>query len=334
VAHRPRIERAEWLIRLETEYENLRIALESYRTTEGHTEQQLRLAGALREFWSGQGHWTEGREWAEEALRQSGAEIPTWVRAKAHAMVGTLAWEQARYATAVPHLEHNLSFRREIGDRPGIADALRRLGSVLREQGEQGGFAVARAHFEEALAISREADDRTGVAWSLHALGTVAHYERDNAAARRLYEAAAAMRQELGDPDIAWTLSSLGSLAYREGDYAAARAHFARSLALFRESSDRYGIVLTLKYCGWLAAAQGQARRAIPLLGAMHALSEPLGMSLPLVERTHHDRILGAARAVQGEAAFAAAWAEGTALELEQAVAYALDGEGELSGMD
>lgn len=315
-------ERAGWLTRLETEHENLRAALESYKATASHTEQSLRLAGALEEFWSGQGHWMEGREWAEGALlRENSQEIPAWVRAKAHAMVGALAWEQAEYATAVPHLERNLALRREIGDKPGIADALRRLGSVLREQGE---LAAAYALFEEGLAISRESGDKTGVAGSLHALGTVALYEGDHAAARPLIEAALALRQELGDPDIAWTFSCLAWLAHDEGDYAAAGAHFVSSLALFRESGDRYGIVLTLHYFAGLAAAQGKERRAVLLLGALDALSGPLGMSLPLVERAHHDRILAAARATLGEEAFAAAWAEGEAMTQEQAVDYAL----------
>jgi hypothetical protein len=153
----------------------------------------------------------------------------------------------------------------------------------------------------------------------------VAHYQGDPAAARPLYEAALALRQETGDPDTAWTFSCLGSLAYNEGDYAAAGPHFVRSLALFREGGERYGVVLTLQYCAGLAAAQGRERRAVLLLGALHALSEPLGMSLPLIERAHHERIVAAGRAALGEEGFAAAWAEGEAMSLEQAAQYALE---------
>ena len=321
-------QRPGWLTRLETEHENLRGALESYRTAANHTEQQLRMAGALGEFWSGQSHWREGREWVERALLgESSQAVPARVRAKAHATIGTLAWEQAEYAAALPHLEQNLALRREIVDKPGIADALRRLGSVLREQGE---LAAAQAHFEQGLAISREVGDKEGVGWSLHALGTVAHYQGDFAAARPLYEAALVLRQEVGDPDVAWTFSCLASMAYNEGDYAAAGAHFGRSLELFREAGDRYGIVLTLEYCSLLAGAQrGQERRAALLSGAAQRLFETLGASLPLVDRADHDRKMEAARTGLGKESFAAAWSEGKAMSLEQAIEYALEDEPE-----
>jgi hypothetical protein len=76
-----------------------------------------------------------------------------------------------------------------------------------------------------------------------------------------------------------------------------------------------------------LAGAQGRERRAALLSGAAERLFEILGASLPLVDRADHDHKMAAARAVLGEESFAAAWSEGKAMSLEQAVEYALEEE-------
>ena len=51
----------------EREHDNLRAAL-SRLIERGEPELGVRLAGALRWFWHGQGHYSEGRRWLEEAL--------------------------------------------------------------------------------------------------------------------------------------------------------------------------------------------------------------------------------------------------------------------------
>jgi hypothetical protein len=74
-----------------------------------------------------------------------------------------------------------------------------------------------------------------------------------------------------------------------------------------------------------VAAMQGQPERAARLLGASAALREEIGAPLSPVARVDHDHASNAARATLGEDAFAAAWAEGYAMPLEEATADALD---------
>ena len=75
----------------------------------------------------------------------------------------------------------------------------------------------------------------------------------------------------------------------------------------------------------WLAVAEGQPARAARLGGAAEALREALGAALHPVLHPGHDQAVQAMRAALGEEAFAAAWAEGQALPLEEAVALALE---------
>ena len=67
------------------------------------------------------------------------------------------------------------------------------------------------------------------------------------------------------------------------------------------------------------------ARRAALLFGAAATLRATLGAPLPPIDRPVYDRHLAAARTRLGEAGWAAAWAEGRNMSLDQALAYALE---------
>jgi hypothetical protein len=66
-------------------------------------------------------------------------------------------------------------------------------------------------------------------------------------------------------------------------------------------------------------------RRAARLFGAAEALREAIGTPFARVEQEAHRRRLSRVRALLGEEAFAAAWAEGRAMTVEQAMADALN---------
>jgi hypothetical protein len=69
---------------------------------------------------------------------------------------------------------------------------------------------------------------------------------------------------------------------------------------------------------------QRQWEHAARLLGAAEGVVHTLGRSLPVAVPEEYQRTVEGARSALGEAAFAAAWAAGRALLLEQAVQYAL----------
>ena len=79
----------EWLDRLDSEYDNLRAALEWSRG-EGRVEKGLRLAAALMWFWEMRTYWTEGRERAKTLLNQPAAAPRTLERANALLVVASM----------------------------------------------------------------------------------------------------------------------------------------------------------------------------------------------------------------------------------------------------
>jgi len=86
---------------------------------------------------------------------------------------------------------------------------------------------------------------------------------------------------------------------------------------------DKWFIALCLEGLAG-AHAQGQPARAIQLLAAAAALRDSIRAPLPPAYRAITDRHLTAAHARLGEAVFAAAWAEGKAMPIEQVIAMEL----------
>ena len=124
---------------------------------------------------------------------------------------------------------------------------------------------------------------------------------------------------------IGSALLSLARVARSRGEYAVARAHHAEALAIWQAAGLRFGVPLTLEALASLATAQQQAERAARLFGAAEALQAVFHFILAPADRADHDRDVATVRAALGEAAFAAVWAEGRAMTMEQAIAEALN---------
>ncbi|MDQ5853342.1 MAG: tetratricopeptide repeat protein, partial [Chloroflexota bacterium] len=250
----------------------------------------------------------------------------TWGIADALRSLGQVAQQEHDHMRATPLLTESLTLFRELGDKQGCATSLTLLGHMAVEQGD---LRRARALYEEALALFRALGDAMGVAWSLTALGEVARLEGDYAAAGTYYAESLALGRELGHKRfVGDALHNLGYVAHRQGHHAQAAAYFLESLALFQELEHKTSIINCLAGLAAVAVVAAQqpatVRRAVQLFGAAEALREGLGVSLQPADRVEWDRSVAAARAALDEATFAAAWAEGRAMTLEQAIASTL----------
>jgi hypothetical protein len=85
-------------------------------------------------------------------------------------------------------------------------------------------------------------------------------------------------------------------------------------------------VLLALEGAAGVAGAHGQPERAARLFGATDAVRTALGVPVRPVDRPRYDRDVSAVRTALGPDAFAAAWAAGRALPLEQAITEALVG--------
>jgi uncharacterized protein HemY len=157
-------------------------------------------------------------------------------------------------------------------------------------------------------------------------LGELALSEGDYPRARSLFEESLALCREMNNRRrIAYELRNLGHVARFEQDFTSARAYYVESLTHYRDLDAKPGIANLLDAFARLATAQNRMERAARLFGAADALRVSINASVPPLERKDHEEGVVAARDALGEEAFAAAWAAGKAMALEQAIAYARD---------
>jgi predicted ATPase/transcriptional regulator with XRE-family HTH domain len=321
---------------LEIEYPNLRAALEWSRTEADGTT-GLRLVVALTGFWMKNGYLSEGRLWLADALTPR-ADEPAWpgttasclLRAKALVRLGTVASWQNDQAAAQPALEESLALFRELGETWSIADTLTTLGMVVLLRGD---YERSRAFLEESLSLFRQLEDRGGIAMCFFFMGHLAYAQGDLRQASERHQEGLSLFRQLEDTwMIANFLLHLGIVALDEGDDGQAGAYLTESLTRLRDLGDRWLAVHALEECAGLVAARGagradaagEGRRAARLFGAVEAERETLGAPTLSINQAHYQRGVAAARALLDGATFAAAWAAGRAMTLEQAIAYAL----------
>ena len=278
---------------------------------------------------------SEGRRWLDAALRLPPAQhaespIPSAaaVRVRALRQASWLARSQGDLGPARALSEQALATARVLEDTPAIAHALRGLAAVVSEQGHE---LLARTLNEEALARFQQLGVRKEIAIMYHNMGWQAFLAGDAASGLALLEQSLALWQEWGAANIS-TLCCVGLVALERGGYARAREALMwgmREAATLRGNDD---LVYYLEGFAWLAAALSAhqdwpaagARRAARCFGATEALREVVGGTRIPAEQALHDRHLAAARAHLDQDEWEAAWAEGQAMTLEQAIAYAL----------
>ncbi len=191
------------------------------------------------------------------------------------------------------------------------------LGYLYYDLGE---LAAARPYLEEALAFFR----LTGILFfpTLRGLGGIALLQGDARQALAYYEELLEGERRQGNKGhIARAIHYLGLTALYMGDYVQAAGRFHEALALVQDTMNTHDMGTCLV---GVAGVQRSAQRGALLLGAARA---ELDVHVWQVEPLHQgeiERIEAAARAALGEVAFAAAYAEGAALPLDQVIAETL----------
>ena len=236
--------------------------------------------------------------------------------------VGYIACDQGDAERGFVLLGESLALSRERGDKRTIAWALYRLGVAAYHQGN---FALAVEWCEESLALFREVGDVIRSATMIIHLGSSAGYQGDLERAARLLQEGLVVYRRVGDmKSVAVTLRYQGKVAYDQRDWERATALYQESLALGREQTMLWESAACMEGLAGVAGGQARAERAARLWGAAETIRAGIGAPPPPAEHTRTAAAVAHARNGVGDHAFAAAWAEGQAMTLEQAVAYAL----------
>jgi DNA-binding CsgD family transcriptional regulator/tetratricopeptide (TPR) repeat protein len=244
------------------------------------------------------------------------------VRVLALRGVGATAQASGEYGRAICALEEALSICRGLGDEEQAGRVLNQLAIAVKNSGD---LASATALHEESLALRRIRGDRGGMAESLVNLGSLATAQGKWDRAEAFFAEALALEREFGDHRmIAIGLNNLGELWLRRGEVARAEPLFTEALTLGRELGEVEIIFSCLDGLARDATFHGRWRRAGRLHGAADALRRAAGFALQGDKRAVYDLALSNLRSAAGEETFTESWHEGTTMELEQVIAYAL----------
>lgn len=292
---------ARWLTRLDTEYADLRAALE-WSLGHGRSTWAQELAASLAWFWRMRCHFSEGRRLLEAALSSGDGEA-TALTAKMLWGTGVMTMLTGDSDRATSLLDESASRYRELGDRSGEARALLMLASST--QGTPR--AVVLAH--ESAELARESGDDWCVALALFVGGYEYLYSSEFANAQPEFEQCVEVARAAANTEgLRLGLLFLGQIALYQGDDERAQPLLEEALALSEELGDDYGRGTTLQYLGGLAMRRQEHEHARELLdGAIDLLrrTRPADLMISLVARSRVARIQGdhaLARDLLGEA--------------------------------
>jgi tetratricopeptide (TPR) repeat protein len=356
-----------WLKLLDSEKDNVYAALAwAVQEKPGNGDIALQIAGGLWMWWLARGALSEGRQWLNKAL-ESGLQRAS-PRAKALVSAGVMTWQQGDYPEASHYLDESISILHELEqpDLDGLANATHMfghtaldladypaankafmeslelyqklnnqyyVGTLISDLGmvayHQGDYRSARAHQEKSLEVFQLFGNSDVISQTLHRIGELARLEGDYQRAGECYEICLHNYREVGMKlEIASNLHKLGFIAQHYNDFQKARSLFDESLSIQRETGNKQGIAECLASLAGLAAVTSQPTRALRLFSAAQTLLDTTRAPLAPADLVEWKRDQAIARAQLDDAACIQAQAEGRAMGLEQAIAYALETTG------
>jgi non-specific serine/threonine protein kinase len=308
-----------WLERLETEHDNLRTALAWGRVDAQSAQTWLRLTRALYSFWWISEHWTEGRRWVEEGLARGNEAEPATLLGILQSAAGA-AYRQGDYERAGQLAEQALALSRTLKDKEGIMWGLILSGIVISERDPVHAIPL----LEESLALSRDLGDKWDIGFILLQLADQARGLGDYERSATLCLESIDLCRQVGDRwRTAAGLRAMGIVSLRQREYSRAAAFYTESLPLCGRR-NRWVSFQCLEGLGCVATARGHHVRAARLFGAAELLRESLRSRRDSDYQHEIDQHMDSTQTALGGDAFAAAWAEGRAMTLEQAIEYAL----------
>jgi predicted ATPase/Flp pilus assembly protein TadD len=350
-----------WLARCDLEIENLRAASD-WLADNNQTEWALRLSMALFRFWDMREHFVEGRTRLETLLRlvQVGYVKE---RGRICTFLGALATSQGDYKAADAFLKQSLAYYQELDDRWGIAASWNALAVATRDRGNfdeaesyferslacwrmltdplstarclhnlanaakmRGDYARATTALTEATAIFQDLGDPSGAAWSINQSGDIELEQGHLGSAKTFYQRALAAFRAAGDRwGCARSLADLGYIHCKQGEFTAAHNAYREALEQFAELEHRRGMARALEGVACLAAASGDAIRALTLAAAADHLRSRIGAPLPPAERVKLEEGLSPAREILNSVEGKIAWQKGQEITLQSAILFALE---------
>ncbi len=351
-------EQGEWIQRLEADLDNVRAAMNASVAGDVDPVVAVKLAVALQQFWSLRGYSTEGRRFLDTVLQLPAIRESELAQAWALYVGAVLAEAQSDHAEALRMLEKCLQLRRRLGnpvdiaatlstlslarlqggDVPGATECEEEALRLFRQLGDRSGELIgllhvgqialyadraesARTNLENALAIARDLKHQEVEGESELLLGEVAFESSDFEKSELWFKRSLTVCREAGDRrGEANALRSLGRCDLFKGDLLAARSRLIPALQAFKSSEMWEELFSCLEDFARLQRAEGDADAAVRLLASTAAARQRLALVHPPRAARALQSLTEELRRALGSDRFKAAWSDGSAWDVEEAV--------------
>ncbi len=294
----------EWLARLETEHDNLRVALK-WGVDAGDAGLAQRTAAALTWFWIIRRHVAEGTEWFDLVLAVEGGSLETRALALVQAGFFQSMLRQDDLEGCLARIGEGLALFLDLGDEQGIGTAKTYDAMIRWYQRELDASSRRFTEIQEAM---RAARFEWGDAFCGWFLGSTAWFLGDLTRAHDQYTRSLEIFRRVGDfTFIAWILLPLANIALESDELDRATALYEESLSIMGDLGDRHGVGAVLLGLGMVTNFRGEIDEARRLIveaqtnlregGGGQGLSWPI--SNVLVDTRTHDLLVDATRRYQ-----------------------------------
>jgi tetratricopeptide (TPR) repeat protein len=268
----------------------------------------------------------KGKPYYQESLALFTAlKDPFWT-AEVLMYLGLFEAETSKnFVEALAHLKESELRYREMGHLAGIAAVLNVSAAIAIWQGN---YALAHLKLDECLSLEGQLGHR-GSPESFMWLGWLHFWLGEYAQAKVYLENSVALSRQMGNNSIEFCASSLlGNVFLRCHEYFKAQDILRENLRTFKEKGVAAAgcVIFTLEMFAGLAVRLEEPERATRLFAWADAGRAAWQNVRPINEQKAVERDMAAIQEMIDKATFDAAYAEGKAMTVEEAIAYALEG--------
>jgi predicted ATPase/class 3 adenylate cyclase len=275
-------DQAEWYGRIESEHDNLRLAL-STCMADADPSGGLRLAFALYPFYNNRGHGAEGAKVLRALLERPESRKHPVLRGRAlTAAAFLLGLILGDVSLASDYVAEALTIGQEQQDNLTAAQSFRLLAAFSNIRAE---FGAALLQTDKGMAIPLSISDKV----EAHTKATL-HMERGMALAslgRSAHsdysEALELLRRNGNRLAVGLMLINVSNIEIAEGDFEAAKGHLEQSIALARELGSGGGIYNSLNGLGLIAFYEGDDLRSREMFSEALKLAYDEGQAFAIV---------------------------------------------------
>jgi len=309
-----------WLARITVEHGNILAALE-WSTSGGERDQAFRIVGHLLPYYFHQAHLHEVSFWTEKLIALSEG-VDARLAGRVYRVAGFASLYSGDKETANLRYARAEALANQAGDGEGEGHAI--MMSALAMDGKPEVKALVEGRIRRAIDLFTQTGNRRLIGIAHNNLGE--HYRAQGQYLEALTEYEASVALVPAGNNARLTMVNIGMTRWRTGDRKGAAQAFVRVLE--EESRGVPSPFTVSDGLAGMAAVTEDPARAARLLGSSTKMAERAGYVRESVDQIDFDAILAGIRSKHDAETWEASMEAGAAMDLDEAIAYALGGAG------